>query len=799
MACPHCASSHPKEAKLCPVTGLAITSRRPGGLAPGDLLDGKYQITCEIGRGAMGVVYEAMHTALGRRVAVKTLLEELSANAQLGERFEREARAASAIGHPHIVDVFDLGRTQDGLLFMVMELLDGQSLADLLKQTPRLPIPLAIHLMVQVLSGLSAAHKNGIVHRDLKPDNIFVLSSDERPNFVKIVDFGISKVLVPQVPGAAVTVKGSGTMVGSILGTPLYMSPEQAIGQVASIDHRADIYSAGIVLYEMLCGRTPFVGEGYAQILGSLLEGKYPPPRSLRPEISSSLEAAIARALSRDIEDRFSSAAAMRDTISEGSAEVTPSPIEVSASVGDPLRISLAEPAGSPAQGSASIVLLQEPAPPAPPSRRRAGVSADPFAPPPDSVASPLLADDLDRPLALRQSPGRRSPSEPRQEPREIVVEDSERPRAAAKGKKTMAPERLLSTRARSRLVKALLLLVAAVGARVAYTYLRPAGEDGPAVRRGAACKVHLTVEPSQASVQIDHVPTTLRQLSLDSGAPHVLNATSPGRVTRRFAFDAKPGLELSLHLRHTLPLPSPTDPPPLPAELAVDYPDDPRPQTEIEQAFAKLDRYADCLAMAGDASVEGKAESKKSGGRGRLRGEELALCQRLVSEAGSAEPAMSELQAAAEAYLGAAQGGQKLDAIGRMATTFRSEFFAARAAWQLEELSSQGKDEEQKAAWHMRRVALSAQAWLRSHKVQGQGAQNGADARSAKLREHHQALLDYAPGAGPEIARISGASDFMQAAESVVSLAHGKKPSEFAALDAVRRLLSAFNALVGE
>jgi hypothetical protein len=240
-----------------------------------------------------------------------------------------------------------------------------------------------------------------------------------------------------------------------------------------------------------------------------------------------------------------------------------------------------------------------------------------------------------------------------------------------------------------------------------------------------------------------------------------------------------------------------------LPAELAVDYPDDPRPQTEIEQAFAKLDRYADCLAMAGDASAEGKSESKaegkKGGGRGRLRGEELALCQRLVSEAGSAEPAMSELQGAAEAYLGAAQGGQKLDAIGRMATNFRAEFFAARTAWQLEELSRQGKDEGQKAVWHMRRVALAAQAWLRSHKVQGQGAQDGADGRSAKLRENHQALLDYVPGAGPEIARISGASDFMQAAESVVSLAHGKKPSEFAALDAVRRLLSAFNALVAD
>jgi Serine/threonine protein kinase len=775
------------------VTGQAITAKRPAVLSAGDLLEGKYQITREIGRGAMGVVYEALHVALGRRVAVKTLLQEMSADAELGVRFEREARAASAIGHPHIVDVFDLGRTRDGLLFMVMELLDGESLAAMLKKTRLLPFPLATHLMTQVLGGLSAAHKHGIVHRDLKPDNIFVLSSEDRPNFAKIVDFGISKVLKPQGSGPGGGAKNTGTMVGAILGTPFYMSPEQAIGQVSAIDHRADIYSAGVVLYEMLCGRTPFVGEGYAQILGSLLEGKYPPPRSLRPDMSPELEAAIVRALDRDIAKRFPSAAAMRDAISGGSAEVTPTPLMVSASVGDPLRISLENQDGQPAQGSASIAMLEAPAPPRQSERRRASSGADPFAPPPDSEVSPLLADDLDRPLALRQSPARWPAPEPREEPREIAVEKPARPRVVAQGKRTVAPERLISPRTRSRLVMALVLLALAVGARVAYSFLRPAADGQPPVRKGVIHKVLLAVEPRQATIQIDHVPTTQRELSLDSGAPHVLNAASPGRVTRRFAFEAKAGLQLSVHLGHTLPLPSPTDPPPLPAELAVDYPDDPRPQAEIEHAFAKLERYGDCLAMAGDASAEGK----KGGGRGRLRGEELALCQRLVTEAAAAEPAMPELQTAAENYLAAAQGGQKLDAIGRMATTFRAEFLAARAAWQLEELSRQGKDEGQKAAWHMRRVALAAQAWLRALKA---GPGQGDDERAAKLGEYHQAFLDYAQGARQEIARITGAGDFMQAAENGVALARGqggKKPSEFAALDAGRRLLSAFGALV--
>jgi hypothetical protein len=675
---------------------------------------------------------------------------------------------------------------------MVMELLDGESLAALLKRTPLLPIPLATHLMVQVLGGLSAAHKHGIVHRDLKPENIFVLQSDERPNFVKILDFGISKVLSPQSPGKSATVKGSGTIVGSILGTPLYMSPEQAIGQVAIIDHRADIYSAGVVLYEMLCGRTPFAGEGYAQILVGLLDGNYPPPRSLRPDISPALEAAIVRALDRDIERRFPSAAAMREAISGGSVEVTPSPLAFSASVGDPLHISLAGLDDRPVQASVAIALVEEPASPTPSDRRRGKIGADPFAPPPGSETSPLLADDLDRPLALRQSMDRRAPVEPK--PREIAVMEHARPVSASRGG-TLAPDRLFSMRTRSRLVKALLLLALAVCLRVGYSFLRPGSESSLPFRQGGTHKVVLTVLPSQASVQIDHVPTTQRELSLTSDAEHVLNAASPGRMTRRFAFVAKPGLALSVVLGHALPLPSPTDPPPLPAELTADYPDDARPRAEIEHAFAKLDHYADCLVMAGDAGSDGK----KGGNRTRLRGEEYALCRRLVSDAASAEPAMPELQLAAESYLGSSQNGQKLDAVGRMAAAFRAEFLATRAAWQLEELSRLGKEDGQKAAWHLRRVALAVLAWLRALKA---GPGPVADERVAKLGDYHQALLDFAEGARQEIARVTGVSDFMQAAENALSLARGqanKKPSEFAALDACRRVLAAFNALVLE
>lgn len=775
---------------------MAIATDRPAALAIGELLDGKYQIVREVGRGAMGVVYEALHVALGRRVAVKTLLQEIIADPQLGARFEREARAASAIGHPHIVDVFDLGRTSDGLLFMVMELLDGEPLFSMLQKTPRVPIPLAIHLMVQVLGGLSAAHKHGIVHRDLKPDNIFIINTDDRTNFVKIVDFGISKVMRPPGSSPAATAKVAGTMVGTILGTPLYMSPEQAIGQVSLIDHRTDIYSAGVVLYEMLCGRTPFVGEGYAQILCGLLEGKYPSPRSLRPEIPAALEAAIVCALERDIGKRFPTAAVMREAISGGTEDVTPAPMPLSASIGDSLRISLSPVDGQNDDGPGANGLIEE-APLTRPGEgkpRRALPEADPFAPPPDSEMSPLLAADVDRPLAVRSPAGKHHTS-PAADPSSLEQDSPHRQHIVVRDKGTLAPEQLFSRRTRSLLVKGGILLALLVGALVAYLTLRPGVEGNLLSRRGGTARVFLTVEPADASVQIDHVPAAKGELSLESGVPHVLNAAAPGRVTRRFSFEAKVGLKLSVRLGHILPLPSPTDPEPLPAELAVGYPDDPRPAAEIDRAFAKLDRFAECLALASDANGEAK-----KGNRVRLRGDDLAQCQRLVRETAAMEPAMSELQTAAETYLAAIQGGQKIESVSRMMATFRGEFLALRTAWQMEEVSQEGTSAGQGAAWHMRRLALAGQSWFRGQKAP-MGL--GNDQRRAKLDEYHRAFLDYAQSSRQEIARTSGANDFMRAAQDLVALGGGllagRKPSEFTALDACRRLLTAFNTLVVE
>jgi tRNA A-37 threonylcarbamoyl transferase component Bud32 len=814
------------------------------GLTVGQTLEGKYKIIREIGRGAMGVVYQGLHIALDRRVAVKTLRQEMSNDADLATRFEREARAASAIGHPHIIDVFDLGRTPDGLLFMVMEFLDGVPLTTLLQQSPLLPTPLAVNLMTQVLGGLSAAHKHGIVHRDLKPDNIFVINTEDRPNFVKIVDFGIAKKLSARQPGRVSPAAMSGTMVGTVMGTPLYMSPEQAIGQVAEIDHRTDIYAAGVVLYEMLCGRTPFQGQGYAAILGAVLEGKYPPPHTLRPDIPPAIEAAIVRAIDRDIQKRFPSAAAMRDAISDGSAAAMPTPIALGAeAAGDGLSLKLATLDGQEAPAPGIALLENVPPPqasrPLAPGRPRVarGPGDDRFAPTPEQKAPLELggtrwgssppprapagagAEAPPRPEIRRRAQARSEDDRPR--PSAAALDDdaqwpalarpfeqapppplAERPRARppTQAPAALAPEQVLSARTRRLLVKLAIGLGVLIAARVGYHFWQgPSAASAPAPAKGVMRKVTLVLDPPDASVQIDHIPAAKRELSLDSATPHLLNATAPGRLTRRFSFEAKPGLKLVVRMNHLLVPPSPLDPPPAPAELSLRYPETPRPSDEIDGALAKLDKYAQCLAAASDTSEGG--EKASAGARVRLHGEDLARCQTLVREARDLAPAIAALETAADSYLSAVQAGQKLEAVMRASAALRAELLAARSEWQWQELALEEKLDGRKAAWHMRRFALGANAWLRAMKSDPPAHQS-VDEQASALNDAYSMFLDYAENARPELARTTGANDFMKAAQdtmAVVRPTDGKPRSEFAALGACRRLVAAFNALVVE
>jgi len=276
-------------------------------LPAGTRLDEKYVILRHIKTGGMGAVYEVEHTGLGKKLAAKLLLPDLSRHPELLERFRREARAASATGHENIVEVTDLGETRGGVPFLVMELLQGRTLGAELKNG-RLPPERAVHITRQMLSALHAAHARGIVHRDLKPENIFLIQRANDPDFVKVLDFGIAKMLTDDLGDEL-------TRAGQVVGTPTYMAPEQARG--AEIDARADLYAVGAILYRMVTGNRPFVAPNFNSLLFAIAQGNATPPRQLVPEVTAGLEAAIQRAMKVDPRARFQSAQEFDEALSE--------------------------------------------------------------------------------------------------------------------------------------------------------------------------------------------------------------------------------------------------------------------------------------------------------------------------------------------------------------------------------------------------------------------------------------------------------------------------------------------------
>jgi serine/threonine-protein kinase len=268
----------------------------------GFVLDDRYAIVREIGRGGMGVVYEAEHTELAKHVAIKVLLDKYADDDEAIVRFKREALAASRIGSPHIIDVSHIGTAPDGRPFVVMELLEGESLAALLKRTGPMDAGRAVHIMRQVLRAVGAAHSKAIVHRDLKPDNIFIVNRPDQDDFVKLLDFGISKFL----DTGEFSIKTKLTTTGAVMGTPLYMAPEQAMG--APIAPSVDIYACGVMLYEMLGGRPPFADGNYNMIVAQLLTAKPPRLDDVRKRLPKPLVAAVHRALEKEPAARFATA-----------------------------------------------------------------------------------------------------------------------------------------------------------------------------------------------------------------------------------------------------------------------------------------------------------------------------------------------------------------------------------------------------------------------------------------------------------------------------------------------------------
>jgi len=372
----------------------------------GDRVNGKYELLRRIGAGGMGDVFEAVHGAIGKRVAIKCLHPELTKDATILARFRREAEAAAAVGHRGIVEVFDVGTSEDGAPYLVMEMLQGHSLGALLDARGRLEVAEAAYVVCQALSALSAAHEAGIVHRDLKPDNIFVVDTGTPLAAVKLLDFGISRIIGGQGVESVTRV----TEAGAAIGTPAYMSPEQCRGEL-DIDHRTDLYAMGVVLYRCVTGVSPFEAPNYNALMQRIISAPPTAPRAVRPEVPEGLERAILRAMAKDRAERQADAATML-------AEVLPF-VDERAAIAIPAprpRVSHALPLGTAEEGKEAGVAPQP------------GAEAAVDAPP-----SGLETTVPSRPAGRAEPAGREGTGSPPQIPPTRIVAPEPRGGAAAR------------------------------------------------------------------------------------------------------------------------------------------------------------------------------------------------------------------------------------------------------------------------------------------------------------------------------------------------------------------------------
>jgi serine/threonine-protein kinase len=267
-------------------------------LPPGTVLGDTYRISRLIGIGGMGAIYEAAHVTAGKRVAIKMMSRELAAHPEALARFRREVKVTTELAHPNIVDVFDFGAAETGEPYLVMEYLEGEDLEQRLERDGPVPLRTAVEIINQVASALAVAHQEGVVHRDLKPGNVFLTRREDGGIFVKVVDFGISKVL------KAATTKL--TMARAVVGTPEYMAPEQAAGRVDHVDHRSDQWALAVLAWHMLTGRLPFWKPDVSAILNQVITEE---PTPLIPEIARTVprevDKVMRRALSKKREDRY--------------------------------------------------------------------------------------------------------------------------------------------------------------------------------------------------------------------------------------------------------------------------------------------------------------------------------------------------------------------------------------------------------------------------------------------------------------------------------------------------------------
>jgi serine/threonine-protein kinase len=291
--CPQCGTRYRADAAFCRRDGARLYAQGARDPRIGQSLLGQFRIEEKIGEGGMGTVYRAHQTTLDRDVAIKILHAELATNADAVHRFEREARISTSLDHPNVVRVYLSGRLPDGSLFLVMELLRGRALADVLRLEPRLPLPRVLHVLGQICAGIAEAHDQGIIHRDVKPENVMIITKGREYDYVKVVDFGIARVTRSEEQTQA-------TQAGLVVGTVRYISPEGAAG--APTDARSDVYSIGVLAYQLLTGTVPFDA---AMPVGVLMKHLHEPPLPIRmrpgtEEVPPGVADVVMRALSKN-------------------------------------------------------------------------------------------------------------------------------------------------------------------------------------------------------------------------------------------------------------------------------------------------------------------------------------------------------------------------------------------------------------------------------------------------------------------------------------------------------------------
>src|SRR5258705_2271152 len=304
LQCPRCGRQFPNEETVCPFDHAPLQA---DAMVPdlkidpllGRVFEGKYRLDDRLGGGGMGTVYRATHLLIDRQVALKVLSQRFVGDQTAQQRFRREARAAGRMQHPNAVTVTDFGATEDGYLYIVIELLEGRTLRDLLLHEGPLDSARAVSIMLQACAAVGAAHEAGLIHRDLKPANIFIEQRPNLPSVVKVLDFGVAKFAVEEHEDDYDTL----TQVGAIIGTPRYMSPEQCAG-TGSLTPAADVYSLGIILYEMLTGASPFTGDTPLALALKQVSEAPRPPREIVPSIPEALERVVLHALAKNPNER---------------------------------------------------------------------------------------------------------------------------------------------------------------------------------------------------------------------------------------------------------------------------------------------------------------------------------------------------------------------------------------------------------------------------------------------------------------------------------------------------------------